>query len=194
MKRVNRFRKTIPLVQPIIKDMLDIDLGDIQVEDSGKFYDLERKANPTDRSLIYRMQFLYPKIAGVLPKYPSIIWSGDDPDWRELIFPRMSATHWVSHEVGHLAHMKMVGPDHYMETPSNMREGFAETVARETMSRLYPGPVGKRIRPLLVSYDEESESFLKKAGIKKPGLDKTDWGRAIDFIKSCRESKTLQIK
>jgi len=135
MERVGNFlRKYIPEVQPAIEHAAGVRLGEVSarpyaddcVQDTGK----------AGYSLALH-QLLRPEL--MMAKGSTIYYN---TSISTLIVPGGTLWNMTAHELGHIAHRKLVGRNE-LESPEDLREEVANYFAKKALDRLGKPVVGK---------------------------------------------------
>ncbi|MEK6915070.1 MAG: hypothetical protein AABW89_00830 [Nanoarchaeota archaeon] len=191
----NRIIEALPKVQPVLEEMLDLNLGEIEIKHGSKRYweifdrtfeihftaDLQSRGS---RFFTHCLTFpvalvLSPILAvlGVFAAGDSTIYYSNNPV--SLILPRKSIEGITAHELAHIAHGKLTNESLYGEKlhklPRYVKEGFAEHTARRVISRIY-----HEDEEITGGYDKYVEEFRKE-------LQRRGYNEEKDLVKAIRE-------
>jgi hypothetical protein len=150
----NKIREVLPKVQPVLEDMLDVELKDIVVKPFWKAYQEFSKIELNEKDFPGNSRYVAHTIAFplfatiVLPLNEifvftgaghSIIYYGINPI--NLLFAsKKRIEHATAHELAHIAHRKLATQNSSLrKIPRYIIEGFAEHTARIAMSKIYHG-------------------------------------------------------
>lgn len=162
-----RIKEAIPIVQPMVEDMLEVKLGDVKVLPFTRFL----RDVPVFSKHPIKTRFVYLPITLLVEGFMadakagnSAIYYSRSPLARLLSNP-IKAQCNTAHELAHIAHSRLCELPIYsagwMKLPTDLKEGFAEYVGREISNSLGLGTYENRNSRALRAYEKEVTDFRK---------------------------------
>ena len=160
-------KKRIKEIQPVVEDVVGIELGDIQVRPLRESFDGMIKRydeNPVSRILYTRREWERSLWLGEFFLYPlakaehSTVYYSQSP--LSSFFQGIFVPNVAAHELAHLAHCKIISKDSLKDTSTHVSDEFADYVAEKVCSRL-DKPIASFSRKSAVRFHE----ILSKAGL-----------------------------